>query len=459
MTLPAAPISRFRESFSGEIVLPSDAGYDEGRRVWCATVDRRPAMIVRPVDVADVQAAVRFARDEDLVLALRSGGHSIDGFSSCDDGMVLDLSHMRDVTVDAAARTARANGGAQLGELDRAGQEHGLVCPVGTVGHTGVGGLTLGGGVGRLQRPFGLTVDNLTAVELVTADGRHVRASATEEPDLFWGMRGAGANFGVVTSFEFRLHPFGPNLVRGLRIYRPEDALAVFDAFKGFLHVAPRELSFSFVIGRAWPADDYPPEIAGGPIAAVSFSHSSGSEVKALEAVAPLDAAAKPVVDSVSAQPYLEVQGLYDEAYAWGVRFACAGGYANDVRPATISAVIDHVADGVDDAGVSFTAQGGAIADLAADAMAFNGRSARLRILAEEMWLDASRDADAQRWCLDARDLFVGDTVPGHYVNEVPVDVTDPAAIYGPAKADRLRALKRAWDPDNVFRLNKNIAP
>lgn len=458
MSRSTPSITRFGSSFRGEIVTPIDDGYDAARSVWCATVDKRPALIVRPTDAADVAAAIRFARDEDLRIAIRSGGHSVDGFSTCDDGMVLDLSLMRGATVDPMKRTARTNGGAQLGELDKAGQAFGLVCPIGTVGHTGVGGLTLGGGVGRLQRAFGLTVDNLTAVELVTADGRHVRASADEEPELFWGMRGAGANFGVVTAFEFRLHPFGPNLVRGVRIYRPDDALAVWDAFRALLPVAPRELSFSFVIGRAWPAEDYPPEIAGCPIAIVAFSHT-GTEEAALAAMAPLDAAAHPVVETAGAQPYLEVQGQYDDAYAWGVRFADAGGYANEVQATTISAVIEHVASGVDDAGVSFTAQGGAIADLANDAMAFEGRHARLRILAEEMWEDAARDADAQQWALDARDIFVGDTVPGHYVNEVPVDVTDAAAIYGPAKAERLRALKQAWDPDNVFRLNKNVAP
>jgi hypothetical protein len=253
-------------------------------------VDRRPALIARPTDAADVAAAVRFAREQDLVLAIRSGGHSIDGFSTCDGGMVLDLSRMRGATVDPEKRTARTNGGAFLMDLDRAAQEHGLVCPVGTVGHTGVGGLTLGGGVGRLQRPFGLTVDNLTAVELVTADGRHVRASVDEEPELFWGMRGAGPNFGVVTAFEFRLHEFGPDLVRGLRIYRPEDALTVWEAFRAVLGVAPRELSFSFVIGRAGPDADYPPEIAGGPIAVVAFTFN-GSESAARKAVQSLDRA------------------------------------------------------------------------------------------------------------------------------------------------------------------------
>jgi FAD/FMN-containing dehydrogenase len=458
MTFATAPIWKLRASFNGEIVTPADAGYDDARRVWSALHDRRPALVARPADVADVAAAIRFARDQDLVIAVRSGGHSIDGFSTCDDGMVLDMSGMRGATVDPAARTARADGGAYLVDLDRAAQEHGLVCPVGTVGHTGVAGLTLGGGVGRLQRTFGLTVDNLTAVELITADGRNLRASEHEESDLFWGMRGAGPNFGVATAFEFRLHPFGGNLVRGLRIYRPSDAPVVWDAFRSMLGTAPRAMSFSYVLGRAWPEEEYPAEIAGGPVVVVAFSHA-GTEADAVAALRGVDGVAEPVVHSLGTQPYAEVQGLYDEAYAWGQRYACAGGFADDVRSSTIDALLDHVATGVDDAGVSFTAQGGAIADLAEDAMAFTGRSARLRVLAEEIWLDPRRDDEAARWCLGARDIFAPDCVPGLYVNEVPADVDDPAAIYGPAKAERLRALKRRWDPDNVFRLNHNVRP
>ena len=458
MTLATAPINQFRASFKGEVIEPSDAGYDDARRVWSALHDRRPALVVRPTGVDDVVAAIRFARDEDLALAVRSGGHSIDGFSTCDGGMVLDMSRMRGATVDPAARTARTNGGAYLVDLDRGAQEHGLVCPVGTVGHTGVAGLTLGGGVGRLQRSFGLTVDNLIAVELVTADGRLVRASEQEEPELFWAVRGAGPNFGVVTAFEFRLHPFGPNVTRGVRIYRPEDALALWDAFRSMLADAPRAMSFSYVIGRAWPDEEYPADLAGGPIAVVAFNHT-GTEDEAAAALQRLDQAAQPVIESGGTQPYAEVQGLYDETYAWGQRYGCAGGFANDIRPSTIRSLLDHVATGVDDAGVSFTAQGGAIADLAEDAMAFTGRSARLRVLAEEVWLDSSGDEDAARWCLVARDIFAPDTVPGHYANEVPADVTDPATIYGPGKAERLRALKQSWDPENVFRLNHNIQP
>ncbi len=458
MSLAAPVVERLRSSFRGEIVGLDDAGYEDARRVWSALVDRRPALVVRPTDAADVAAAIRFAREHDLIVAVRAGGHSIDGFSTCDDGMVLDLSRMRGVTIDPAARRARANGGAQLSELARAGTEHALVCPIGTVGHTGIGGLSLGGGVGRLQRPFGLTVDNLTAVEMVTADGRHVRASEQEEPELFWGVRGAGPNFGVVTAFEFGLHPFGNTLTRGIRIYRPLDAVPVFDAFRTLLDTAPREMSFSFVIGRALPAEDYAADVAGGPIAIMAFSHT-GSEADAAAALAALDGAAPPIVATVGTQAYVEIQTMYDDAYAWGQRFGCAGGFADDVQVSTISAIVDHVARGIDDAGVSFTAQGGAIADLPDDAMAFTGRHARLRILAEEVWTDPAHDADAARWCLGARDLFVDDTTPGFYVNEVPADVRGPDAIYGPRKAERLRALKRAWDPDNVFRLNHTVTP
>src|SRR6476469_4016170 len=217
--------AKLRRALSGEVILPTDSAYDQARRVWNGMVDRHPSVVVRPSDAADVATAVRWARDADLPLAIRGGGHSLPGLSTCDDGLVIDLSLMRGVTVDPTARTARVDGGALLVQLDEAAQKHGLVCPVGVVGHTGVAGLTLGGGMGRLQRRFGLTVDNLRAVELVTSDGRHVRASRDDNADLFWALRGAGANFGVATAFEFGLHPMAEPMARASLTY-PADRAA-----------------------------------------------------------------------------------------------------------------------------------------------------------------------------------------------------------------------------------------
>src|SRR5262245_12648109 len=219
MTLSISKIDELGRAFAGDLIAPDSPGYEDARRVWNAMYDKRPALVVRPTGVADVQAAIRFGREHDLEIAVRGGGHSAVGHSTTDGGLVLDLARMNEVAVDPTRRLARCDGGSLLGTLDIAAQEHGLVCPVGVVGHTGVAGLTLGGGVGRLQRNFGLTIDSLRAVELVTADGRVVRATADEEPELFWGLRGAGANFGVATSLELELHPFEGTLHRGVLIY------------------------------------------------------------------------------------------------------------------------------------------------------------------------------------------------------------------------------------------------
>jgi FAD/FMN-containing dehydrogenase len=458
VTLADPVLDRFRSSFMGEIIAPGQPGYDDARLVWSALYDRRPRLVVRPETVEDVATAVRYARDEDLRLAVRGGGHSITGFSTCDDGVVIDLSRMRGVSVDPNRRIARADGGAHLGELGRVAQAHGLVCPVGTVGHTGVSGLALGGGVGRLQRRFGLTLDNLTAVELVTADGTHVRTSEADHPDLFWAMRGAGPNFGVVTAMEFRLNPFGPNMTRGFRIYRPTDALPVWQAFRATLAAAPRELGLNFVISRALPEEEYPAEVAGGPIVIVAFSHT-GTEAEAVAALALLSDAATPVMDDLSEKPFLEIQALYDEAYGWGQRYYAFGAFADDLRPATIEALVDHAADLIGDTGFTAAGQGGAMADVPDAATAFTGHGANLRTMAESQWLDPGDDEVAMDWCRRAMAIAAPDSVVGRYVNEVFEEGTDPGTIYGPAKLDRLIAIKRAWDPENLFRTNHNIRP
>jgi len=411
------------------------------------------------VDATEVALALRLARQWDVELAIRSGAHSPTGFSSTSGGLVIDMTAMRGVTVDPAARTARANGGALLGELDVAAQAHGLVCPIGVIGHTGVAGLTLGGGVGRLQRNFGLTVDSLRAVELVTADGRHVRASANEEPDLFWALRGAGHNFGIATGFEFDLHPFGGVLHRGTRIYRASDAQAVWEIVRAFAVTAADALTCILAIGRAEPAADYPPEVAGGVVVVVGYNHS-GDAADVERDTAQLKAGPTPVAVREASLPYLDVQVAHDLILGFGHRTIIESAYADDVRAESIEAMVAHAGTASGGASFSITVQGGAIDRVEDDAMAYTGRAARYDLSADSTWDDPADDDREIAWIDRALEIVEPDSTLGRYSNGCTRAGPDQTrAIYGDAKLERLRALKRAWDPDNVFNRNHNIAP
>jgi FAD/FMN-containing dehydrogenase len=453
-------LARFRDSFAGDVIDPDDPIYDDARQVWNSRYgDRRPAVLVRPVSTDDVAAAVRFGREHDLEIAIRSGAHSNSGHSSTDGGIVIDMSRLRGVTVDPEARTARAIGGALLGELDIAAQAHGLVCPVGVIGHTGVAGLTLGAGIGRLQRNFGLTIDNLLAVELVTADGRLVRASATEEPDLFWGVRGAGANFGVVTAFELGLHPFGGVLHRGTMLWPATQAQEVWALVRDWAPTMPDTISLSVAVGRAVPEEDYPASVAGGPVVMVGYNHSGEADAVARD-VAPLHAGPAPAFVSEKGHPYLEVQTAHDLAMGWGHRSIIESAYADDLRPATIDALVELVSRAPDGASFSVTVQGGAIGRVADDAMAYTGRTARFDLSADADWDVPSQDELNIGWVREAMSIVGPERTLGRYLNGMSASGPDQTReIYGDAKLPRLRALKRAWDPDNVFHLNHNIAP
>jgi FAD/FMN-containing dehydrogenase len=451
---------RLQETFGGEVVMPSDADYDEARRLWNAMHDRRPAVIARPRTNAEVATAIRFAREHDLPLAVRAGGHSPAGHSGCDGGLVIDLSRMRGVTVDPERRTARANGGALLGELDVAAQAYGLVCPIGVIGHTGVAGLTLGGGVGRLQRRFGLTIDSVRAVELVTADGRLVRAGETEEPELFWGMRGAGWNFGVVTAFEFALHPFGPDLHRGVRVYRAADAREVWDVFRDYAASAPDTVSTIHGIAHPEePGDGGAATSAEDPIVVVSFNHSGDAGTLERD-TAGLRRGPEPLSVSAGSQPYLEVQTAHDLVLGFGHRSFIKGLYANELRPEALDALVDHVSVSVPGASFSVTAQGGAIARVDEDATAFTGRTAAFDFSADSTWDDPADDDANRAWVRDAMAFVEPDAIVGRYANEnADAGPAETRLMYGDAKLARLADLKRTWDPDNVFRLNHNVAP
>jgi len=344
MTVSALALDQLRHRFRGDIISPEDGPYDDARRLWNGVHDRRPAVILRPTDAGEVATAIRFGREQDLEIQVRSGGHAKAGLRGRDGGLVVDMTAMRGVEVDPRARVARVNGGTLLGELDVAAQAHGLVTPVGVVGHTGVAGLTLGGGVGRLQRHFGLTIDNLTAVELVTADGRLIRASETEEPELFWGLRGAGWNYGIATAFEFRLQPFGPDLHRGVLTFRPEEVQEVWDVFRAYASAAPDTVAAIFGIAPAGADEGYPDDAVGGPIAYLAWNHS-GAAADADRDTAGLRAGPKPLTEAIGSKPYLEVQTAHDLAFAWGTRSFIKGHNANDVRKEALDELVEIVAE------------------------------------------------------------------------------------------------------------------
>ncbi len=446
-------LGSLRKTFSGELILPSDRGYDDARAVWNKMFDRRPAIVARPRDADDVTAALRFAREDELLVAVRCGGHSIPGLSTCDDGIVIDLSAMRGAVVDPVRRTARVSGGALLAELDDAAQAHGLVCPVGVVSHTGVAGLTLGGGMGRLQRKHGLTIDNLVSVELVTADGRHVRASEDEHPELFWGLRGAGPNFGIATSFEYRLHPLDHAITFGTVAHPLDRARELAAVFRELAEDGPDELFLSFGTAKERSGDD--------AFVFLTVLHC-GPPDRAERELASLRAFGPPVRDSIRPLPHLAAQHLNDETQDWGHRFYMKSAFMPAFPDEAVDLCAEHAARAPAGADCEFSvwAWGRAIAAVPEDATAFTGREAAVWLAAEALWDDQALDERCRAWGRDALADLAPFASRGRYVNDVAEVGADVArTVYGDAKYERLVALKREWDPDNVFRLNQNIRP
>ena len=456
--IPPDRLDHFAVAFRGTVIRPTDEAYDDARRVWNGMIDRRPALIVRPADADDVAAAVRFGRDAEMLIAIRGGGHSMPGYGTCDDGMVIDMSGMRGAIVDPGRRTARVNGGALLGELDTAAQQHGLVCPVGVVSHTGVAGLTLGGGMGRLQRKHGFTIDNLRAVEVVTADGRLVRADENENADLFWAMRGAGPNFGVVTAFEFNLHPFDGTLTMATATFPASRARDAWSLFRGLSSSAPDEVLLTFGMWKAGE-DELPAPFGGTPIARVGAYHS-GDQSAAKMDLQEIANAGERALSKMEAVSYLDLQRTFDVELGWGHRVYTKGGFTDDLPDAAIDGLADHVGTAAPGASIGLWAQGGAIARVPEDAMAFTGRSAAFQMSTESSWDDPAEDEARIAWGRAAYAIVEPYSRTGRYVNDVTDSEPDLARwIYGDAKYDRLVAVKRAWDPDNVFRVNQNIKP
>lgn len=443
----------------GSLCLADEAGYDEARTVWNAMIDRRPAAVVRCHGASDVMRAVRLARDHGLLLAVRGGGHNISGNAVCEGGLLIDLSPMRSVRIDPKTRSARVEPGVTLGEFDKEAQAFALATPLGINSTTGVAGLTLGGGFGWLSRKFGFTVDNLTSADVVTADGTLLQANATDNPDLFWGIRGGGGNFGVVTSFEFKLHPIGPEVVSGLIVHPFARARELLAGYRQVAAQAPDELTIWVVLRKAPPLPFLPAETHGKEIVVFAVCYT-GEPGKAQEALAPLRALGEPIADVIGPQPYAAWQTAFDPLLT-------PGAY-NYWKSHNFTALSDGLVDTlVDSIGTLPTAEcevfiaqlGGASGRIAADATAFPHRDANFVMNVHTRWREREDQEASIKW---ARGLFAATAVHatgGVYVNFMPEDETDRVAgAYGSNYA-RLMALKAKYDPDNLFRLNQNIQP
>jgi FAD/FMN-containing dehydrogenase len=450
------------DGFSGVLLGPGDPEYDEQRAVWNLLHDRRPALIARCSSAADVAAAIAHGRAGDLPIAARCGGHSLPGHSSVAGGLVIDLRPLNRIEVDPRTRTVSVQGGALLGDVDREAQAHGLVVPVGVVSHTGVGGLTLGGGVGRLMRRFGLTVDSLLDVEIVLVDGRVARTSEEQLPDLFWALRGGGGNFGVVTEFVFRAHPLTDLVVLGC--FQPLDRAAeVLELGQRLMAdpSTPRELLWtSFLRKPPAGAPFVPAELEGTPgiMSLIEWSGERGAGHELLAQIRDELAAPGASIDDV---PYLTMQTLTDELLAPGtLRAYVKAGFANELTPEFVAVLRERAATvGSDMSVIEVLSMGGAIMDVPVDRTAFAGREARWLINIPAQWERAEHTEREIAWCRDTFAAVEPHLSGGAYSNFMQDDEQDAAgAAYGQMQ-ERLARIKAAYDPENVLRLNQNIRP
>ena len=438
---------------------PGDDGYDDARKVWNGAIDRRPALVVQCADAAGVAHALRYARDRDLDVSVRGGGHSVAGLGVQDGAVLVDLSGMRDVHVDPVRRTATVGGGALLSDLDRATQAYGLATTGGVISHTGVGGLTLGGGIGHLMRRFGLTVDNLLAAELVTANGDRLDVDAQREPELFWGLRGGGGNFGVVTSFTYRLHEVGPTVLGGPVFWPLADAPKVLVALAEYAHLAPDELGLGFTVRLAPPAPFVAPEYHGKPVVAFVLVWS-GDLAAGEAAMAPLRRLGTPIGDGVRPQPYVAIQSMLDAGSPPGLHY-----YWRAHRLPTLA--IDDI-DTFVDAMESLTsprshivglAVGGAVSRVAADATAVGPREHGFEANVVAGWEPDDPEPDRHRRWVRAQSDALRPRMVGVWSHFLSDEGADGVRLAYEGRLDRLTALKDRYDPDNVFRFNANVRP
>ncbi|WP_247002858.1 FAD-binding oxidoreductase [Halosolutus gelatinilyticus] len=459
-TTPAddGAIRGFEEGLHGELLRPEDPKYDDRRAVWNGMIDRSPALIVRAMGVSDAIAAVTFAREQDLLLAVRGGGHNIAGNAVCDDGLLLDLSAMRSVRVDPERQTARVEPGATLADVDHETQAFGLATPFGINSTTGVAGLTLGGGFGWLTRKYGMTVDNLRSVDIVTADGELRRASEDENPDLFWGIRGGGGNFGVVTSFEFDLHEVGPEVLAGPIVYRGEDAPAVLRHVRDFNEEAPDEATVWAVLRKAPPLPFLPEDVHGvGVVIVVAFY--SGDMDEGEEVLAPVRKFGDPIADAVGPHSYAAFQQSFDPLLTEGARNYWKSHFFHEFSDGAIDTVVEYAETLPSPLSEIFFGQlAGAMARIPADATAFPHRDAEYAMNVHTRWEDPADDDRCIAWARKFYDAMAPHATGGVYANFVSEREGDEHIAYG-ENYDRLVEVKTKYDPDNLFRMNQNVKP
>jgi FAD/FMN-containing dehydrogenase len=450
VVLTPSDIGDLRASLRGQLLTPGQDGYDSARRIWNGAFDKKPALIARCAGSADVGQAIRFARAHDLLVAVRGGGHSLSGQSVCDGGLMIDLSPMKSVRVDPQAKRAFVDAGVLLGQFDRETQSHGLATTAGTVSHTGVAGLTLGGGFGRIGRRFGLACDNLASADVVTADGTFVKASSHDNPDLFWGLRGGGGNFGVVTSFEYQLHVVPPTMVGGMLVFPFVNARDLLGSFADFIAGASDEMYSDAAIVTG-------PN--GQRVIACNVCHS-GSPAAAEKELAQLRKIGKPIQDSLGSTTYVQLQSALDNNYPHGRGYYIKSGFIRTLSAQVIDAVVSHLEAGPMATGVvNIVHQGGAISRVKPDATAFWHREANHSVMMIGFWDDPAQASANMQWVKSGW-KNVEPLTNGFYVNEVAHD--DPAnrveATYV-GNYPRLVALKKRYDPTNLFRMNANVSP
>jgi FAD/FMN-containing dehydrogenase len=456
---PADAARQELQGFKGQLIGPRDADYDQARAVYNAMIDKHPALIARCADADDVAAVVRFARDHRLLLAVRGGGHNGGGLGTCDDGVVIDLSSLKSIEVDPQARTVRVGGGCTWGEVDAATGEHGLATPSGIISTTGVGGLTLGGGLGHLTRKCGLTIDNLLEAEVVLASGEQVRATADEHPDLYWALRGGGGNFGVVTSFLFRLHEVG-TIIGGPTLWAVEDGPDVLSVYREFLPAAPRELNGFFMYSKVPPAPPFPEELHLRTVVGIVWCYV-GSEEDAQSAIAPLlKSTPEPLLHGPQAMPHAMLQGAFDGLFPPGQQWYWRADFVEQIPD---DAIDIHQRYGADlptwQSTMHMYPIDGAAHDVDPADTAWSYRDANWGSVFAGVDADPANAPAISQWSISYNEALRPYSAGGAYVNMMMDEGEERVRASYRGNYDRLARIKAEYDPDNLFRVNQNIKP